>query len=317
MNKMEALKLSAAKVIGNKGFLLQKHSPEVLIGVGIVGIVASTVLACRATLKVNYILDEAESNLDKIKDVKEQVESGLIPQKNGAVVYTDKDYKKDIALVHVKKYGELTKLYAPAVTLGVAGVVCILSSHNIMRKRNIALMAAYKAIEQSFYNYRQRVIEEYGERKDYQYRNGIREIDVIEPAYTDEEGKKHKAGVKTVEVFDPTQRSQYARFFDESCANWCKTPEYNLAFVRCQQTFANDMLKARGHVFLNDVYDMLGMDRTREGAVVGWVISKEGDNFIDFGLYDVNNPGARRFVNGAEPSILLDFNVDGLIWDKI
>lgn len=317
MNKMQVMKLSVAKVVGNKGLLLKKHSPEVLIAVGIVGLVTSTVMACKATRRVDEILNEADYNLEKINDVKEQVESGEIPQKNGAVVYSDKDYKKDIALVHVKKYADLAKLYAPAVTLGAASIVCILSSHNIMQKRNVALMAAYKAVEQSFYNYRQRVIEEYGEHKDYQYRNGIREIEVIEPAYTDAEGKKHKAETKTVEVYDPNQHSVYAKFFDEASANWHKNPEYNLVFLKCQQTYANDMLRARGHLFLNEVYDMLGIERTQAGAAVGWVMSKDGDNFVDFGMYDLNNPAGRRFVNGEERSILLDFNVDGVIWDKI
>lgn len=316
-SKMQVLKLGLAKVAGNKGLLLKKHSPEVLIAVGIVGLVTSTVMACKATRRVDEILNEADYNLEKINDVKEQVESGEIPQKNGAVVYSDKDYKKDIALVHVKKYADLVKLYAPAVTLGAASIVCILGSHNILHKRNVALMAAYKAVEQSFYNYRQRVIEEYGERKDYQYRNGIREIEITEMPYTDEEGKKHKAEKKTVEVYDPNLRSVYSKFFDEASPYWHKNPEYNLIFLKCQQTYANDMLHARGHVFLNEVYDMLGIERTKQGAVVGWVISKDGDNFVDFGMYDLNNPQARRFVNGDERSILLDFNVDGIIYDLI
>jgi hypothetical protein len=64
---------------------------------------------------------------------------------------------------------------------------------------------------------------------------------------------------------------------------------------------------------------MLGIDRSKAGSVVGWVITKEGtgDNFIDFGVFDGDNPRARDFVNGREGSILLDFNVDGVIYDKI
>lgn len=318
MNRMQVIKLGLAKIVGNKGLLLQKHSPEILVGIGIVGLISSTVMACKATRRIDTILNEADYNLEKIEEVKEQVADGKLSNENGLVVYSEKDYKKDITLVHVKKYADLAKLYAPAVILGGASIVCILSSHNIMQKRNVALMAAYKAVEQSFFNYRQRVIEEYGEHKDYLYRNGIREIEMTELPYTDEAGKKHKAETKTVECYDPTQRSQYARFFDEACANWSKNPEYNLAFLRGQQNYANDLLRARGHIFLNEVYDMLGIDRCSAGAAVGWVLRKEGgDNFVDFGIYNAKDPQARRFVNGDERSILLDFNVDGVIWDLI
>jgi hypothetical protein len=134
---------------------------------------------------------------------------------------------------------------------------------------------------------------------------------------TDENGKKIKSK-KTIEVTDPNGVSQYARFFDESCVQWSKTPEYNLTFLNCQQNYANDLLHSRGHVFLNEVYDMLGIPRSQAGAVVGWVLGKDNDvGYIDFGIYDGNRMRARDFVNGYERSILLDFNVDGVIYDLI
>lgn len=108
--------------------------------------------------------------------------------------------------------------------------------------------------------------------------------------------------------------SPYARFFDEASANWVKDPEINHIFVQCQQNFANNLLIARGHLFLNEVYDMLGIDRSSAGQVVGWVISGDGDNFVDFGMFEAHSA---RFVNGYERSILLDFNVDGVVVDKI
>ena len=184
-----------------------------------------------------------------------------------------------------------------------------------MSKRNVALIGAYKVLEKGFGEYRKRLIEEYGEDVDFQFKNGIRNenISVVEE---DAEGKKKKVK-KTIQVVDPNGFSVYSRFFDESCRNWCKTPEYNLVFLQAQQNYANHRLQAVGHLFLNEVYDMLGLQHSQAGAIVGWVRSKDSDNFVDFGIYDSDNGNARDFVNGYERTILLDFNVDGVIWDKI
>ncbi|MCA1800666.1 MAG: DUF6353 family protein, partial [Actinobacteria bacterium] len=111
--------------------------------------------------------------------------------------------------------------------------------------------------------------------------------------------------------------SIYARYFDEGSTVWSRERDYNRLRIRAIQNYANDMLKARGHLFLNEVYDELGLPRSRAGAVVGWVMSKSGDNFVDFGIYNQENERARAFVNGQEQSILLDFNVDGVIYDLL
>ena len=120
--------------------------------------------------------------------------------------------------------------------------------------------------------------------------------------------------------------SQYARFFDETSPYWYKNsgnrsndgPEMNLFFLRAQQNYANELLKHRGYLFLNEVYDMLGMPRTKAGQIVGWIYKEnntDGDNYVDFGIYKTEKNA--KFVNGFENSILLDFNVDGAIIDKI
>ena len=181
-----------------------------------------------------------------------------------------------------------------------------------MRTRNLALIGAYKAIDKSFKEYRARVVSEFGEDKDRMLKNGIvqNKITITE---TDEKGKVKKRDV-IVESVEGV--SQYARFFDESCSQWSKTPEYNLTFLKCQQNWVNDQLQARGHVFLNEIYDLLGVPRTQAGSVVGWV-KDHGDNYIDFGIFDGKTKEARDFVNGHERSILLDFNVDGIIYDLI
>jgi hypothetical protein len=169
-------------------------------------------------------------------------------------------------------------------------------------------MAAYGALEKGFDEYRRRVVEKYGEEEDRNFRYGSREVDVV-----DDKGKVNKV----LRVGDDIP-SVYARFFDPTSTSWNKNPDYNFVFLRSQQNWANDLLKIRGHVFLNEVYDMLGLERSKAGSVVGWIlIGDYRDNYIDFGLFDGDDQAARDFVNGREGSVLLDFNVDGVIWDKL
>lgn len=307
-----AITAKATKIASRGGLLLKKYSPEILLTVGIVGTVGGAILACRATLRVEEVLDEHNAKVSKVKECWAKVEDGEISIEN----YSQKDYKKDLTVIYTQTTVEFIKLYGPAVTLGMASIACILGGHNIMRKRNVALMAAYKAVEEGFAAYRQRVIEDQGEEKDYMYKHGFKAEQVVETV-VDEDGKSHKVKKTVLVKTDPNQVSQYARFFDESCREWCSTPEYNRMFLQSQQNYFNNALIAKGHLFLNEVYEALGMPHSPAGAVVGWILSKDGNNFVDFGLFDGNRDKVRDFINGNEPSILLDFNVDGVIWDKI
>lgn len=309
--QLDNIKEGLSQFTARSGFMLKKHSPELLLGVGIVGTIASTVMACRATLKVDMVLDNHREKVEKINGLWSQVEEGVVPLDE----YSKSDKQKDLAVTYAQTTVDFIRLYGPSLTLGVASIACIITGHNIMQRRNLALVAAYKAVEQGFAAYRKRVIEEHGEEADYMYKHGLRRQEIVEMAYTDEAGVKHKAEKKQVLVQDPNGLSVYARFFDEACVQWSKNPEYNLMFLRSTQNYYNDMLKARGHVFLNEVYDALGIPRTQAGAIVGWVMGKDGDNYIDFGIFDGDRPRARDFVNGYERSILLDFNVDGVIYD--
>jgi hypothetical protein len=111
--------------------------------------------------------------------------------------------------------------------------------------------------------------------------------------------------------------SPYACFFNEDSVAWTKNPECNKMFLRQQQNYANEKLRQRGYLFLNEVYDMLGIPRTKAGQCIGWIYDEKnpiGDNYVDFGIYDrIHN---QSFVNGYEDSVLLDFNVDGNILDR-
>lgn len=295
------------------GFKFKKHSPEILVGAGVVGVVASAVMACKATTKLDDILTETKDTVDKIHEVASNPD--MVP---AGKEYTEEDSKKDLTIVYSQAAVKVAKLYGPAVILGTVSIAAILGGHNILRKRNIALAAAYTAVDKGFKEYRGRVVERFGEELDKELRYNIKAKE-IEETVVDENGKETTIK-KTVNVVDPTDISEYAKFYDDGCTGWSKDPEYNLMFLKDQQRYANDLLKSKGHLFLNEVYDMLGIPRTQAGQVVGWIYDEKhpvGDNYVDFGIYNTDNAKARDFVNGYERTILLDFNVDGNILSMI
>ena len=301
------MKNEIIKNIGNittkVGMKIKKHSPEILIVAGIAGTVVSAVLACKATTKVGEILEETKETLNTIH---EGMESGEIKGHE----YTEDDGKKDMVLVYSKTALNLAKLYGPSLILGALSITSILASNNILRKRNVAIGAAYAAIDQSFKDYRNRVIDRFGEQVDNELKYGIKakKLDSIEA----ETGKEKKVK-KTVMVTDPNLKSDYAIYFDSKSRNYENNPDYNRMFLRAQQNYANDKLQTRGHLFLNEVLDDLDLPRTKAGQIVGW--TKDGpDGYVNFHIMDVE----REMEDGRyEPAILLDFNVEGNIWDKI
>ena len=302
------MKEKMIRMYNNSKNVVEKHSPEILAGVGVVGVVASTVMACKATMKLNDILEESKETRDKIKEV----ESNPRYEEQ----YSHEDAKKDLTINYTQTAMKIAKLYAPAVILGSASLGCLLASNDILRKRNAALSAAYMTVDKSFKEYRQRVVDRFGEEVEKEIRYNIKAEEVTSTVVT-EDGSETTV-TETVKTMDPNLYSDYAKFFDEASPYWQKDPEYNLMFLKSQQQYATDLLRARGRLFLNEVYDMLGIEKTKAGQIVGWVYNPEnpiGDNFVDFGIFDMSKERVRAFVNGYEPNILLDFNVDGNIWD--
>lgn len=292
--------------LNKAGFQLKKHSPEILIVAGVAGAVTSAVMACKATTKLNDILEESKEQVDKIHEAIEHPEN--LPEE-----YTEEDGKKDLTIVYTQTVVKLLKLYGPSIVLGGLSITAILTSNNIMRKRNIAIAAAYTAVDKSFKDYRGRVVERFGKDLDRELRYNIKKEEV-EETIVDEKTGKEKTVKKTIDVANDV--SEFAKFFDDGCTGWTKDPELNLAFLLKQQAFANDKLKANGYLYLNEVYDMLGIPRTKAGQIVGWIYDEKnpiGDNYVDFGIFDSNKVKNRDFVNGYERTILLDFNVDGNI----
>lgn len=303
--------LFASKATGRTGLLLMKHYPAIALGCGILGIGVGTVLACKATLSLEEKLEKNKEYINDIKEYKEKIDSGELVDE----AYTDKRHSKDLTKAYAQAAGEIATLYAVPAAIGILSLGLVITSHKVLSNRNVALMAAYKLVDEGFKTYRKRVRDEFGEEKEHMIRHGI-----ISETYIDEQmASAESKGIKTRPLHDPNGVSIYARFFDEYSTQWSKEPEYNMLFLNAQQTYHNDLLRARGHVFLNEVYDALGIERSKAGAIVGWVLDKNNsDNFVSFGIYDLNKQRQQRnFVNGNEPSILLDFNVDGVIYDKI
>ena len=299
------------RTLSKAGFQIKKHSPEILIVAGIAGVVTSAVMACKATTKINDILDQTKEEVGKVNDA---IANEKIPED----VYSKEDAKKDLAIIYIQTGVKLVKLYGPSLILGALSITSILASNNILRKRNVALAAAYATIDNSFKEYRSRVIERFGKDLDRELKYNIKAKEISETT-VDENGKETTV-TKTVPVVESEEPSDYARFFCEGCAGWTKDPEMNLVFLKQQQNWANELLKTRGHLFLNEVYDMLGIERSKAGQVVGWVYDETNpncDNYVDFGIYDIYNERKRAFVNGWERSILLDFNVDGDIYSLL
>lgn len=309
MSKVELVN-KMTRTFGRVGLKIKKYSPEILVVAGVASGVTATVLACKATTKLDTVLAAHKEKVNQIH--------GYIEEHGFNEEYTEEDSKKDIAITYTKTGVELAKLYAPAVTLGVLSVTCVLSGTNILRKRNAALAVAYTAVDKSFKEYRGRVVERFGEELDKELRYNIRTRE-IEKVVTDENGETH-IEKETVIDADMPQYSVFARIFDDGNTGWSKDPEYNRMYIHRVQDAMNRKLQEQGHLFLNEVYDEFGFDRTQMGQRYGWIYDEKhpiGDNCVDFGIFDIHDKNKVAFVNGKERSIILDFNVDGDILSMI
>lgn len=296
------------KTLMKTSLKLKKHSPEILIVAGVIGTVASTVMACKATTKLGEIMDNAKDDIEAVHEAVEHPED--LPQK-----YTAEDGKKDLTIVYTQTALRVAKLYLPAVALGALSLTAIIKSHDILKKRNVALAAAYTAADKGFKEYRNRVVERFGNDVDKELRYNIKAKE-FERKVVNDDGTEETV-VETVNVASIDEVSDFARYFNKDCAGWSDNAEKNLFFLKRQQDFANELLEAKGYLFLNDVYSMLGIPQSKAGQVVGWAYDKDVVAKIDFGIYTINREENQQFVNGLEKNVLLDFNVDGDILDLL
>lgn len=306
--QIESLKRSLLLKGHQTKLIFDKHSPEILMGAGIVGVVGATVLACKATLEAQETYQTVSIMMTGFEQSKDKPDND------------PKEITKIQTQLVITGAIEILKLYLPALAVGGLSIGAILRSRSILNKRNAGLAAAFKLATEAYERYRERVVDEFGEDVDLYLRTIRNEDDEreLEAVVRDKNGRRKEFKLTEEEANMVSYgASQYAKFFDDSSPQWRPTNEANVFFLKSQQTHMNVLLQSRGHVFLNDVYDALGIPRTTAGAVVGWV-KDHGDDVIDFGIFDPANDYNADFVNGYNrDSILLDFNVDGLIYELI
>jgi hypothetical protein len=294
---------TVAKVAGHKNLLLlKKHSPTILMATGLVGMVTTTVLASKATLNLEPIMDDMDNQLAKVNRVQAVIdEDGELAAE---LEYTDKELQRVKVVIYAKSALSIAKLYAPAAAVGAVSIAAIVGGHVQLTKRNAAMVAAYTALQTGFTKYRQRVVEEFGEVKDQEFTrpNGV----LVE--HKDEVTGE----ISTQFHVNQSELSFQSNFFDASNENWSDNPQYNAMFLRSQQNYANDRLRKWGHLLLNDVHDMLGLERTHAGQVMGWTW-KTGDEIVDFGIEDILDRKDHIIWDGdrGRSGILLQFNVPG------
>lgn len=300
MSAFRAISNAVTSKVGRQILLTQKHSPTFMLVSGAAGFVATVVLASKATLKLDGILEEAKA--DKARIEKAETEH--------SDKYSPEDAAQDTKLSNVKLAIEITKAYAPAVVVGTISLALFTGAHIILTKRVAGVTAAYAAVDKAFKEYRARVIADQGEVKDAEYRYDLVDKEI---AVEDE----HGITTKTIKTPSGKHGSMYAVIFDENNRNWKRDWGYNQSFLAAQQTWANNKLRADGHIFLNDVYRMLGMPDTKAGAVTGWIDGGDGDNTVIFNIFGPDPLGGDLFAEGNERSVWIDFNVDGVVFDKI
>ena len=313
MSKFDMTKVTRA--LHSVKFKVKKHSPEILIVTGIVGVVTSTVMACKATTKVNNVIENGKRAINDVHDKAADIEAGIVAKEE----YTPEVQRKELTVAYAKTGYELVKLYAPAVTVGVLSLTAIISSNNILRKRNVALASAYAATEKLFKEYRGRVVDRFGKEIDRELRYNIKRKEIDE--VTVGEDGSESTQKRSIQVVEGPLYDEFARLFDETCPCWVKNAERNMAFLKQQERFANQKLQEQGYLFLNDVFQSLGFDKIAAGQVVGWTYDKgnpDSAGYVDFGIHDeIHVERNSRFINGYERSILLDFNHEGNILEYI
>lgn len=279
------------RLVGRAGLVLSKHAPTILTAAGTAGFIGTTVLASKATLKVEETVAEETALLVKVHEAKE------------AGKLSDKDATHDKVVLYSRMTTKLAKLYAPAIILGAASIASLITGHGIMLKRNASLAAAYAAVDQAFKTYKKKVESKFGKDAVLEALSSVAAEDLTK----DEMTVESVAAVNDV--------SPYGVIFDDTNVNWSADEDLAMLHLKCQQQYANDILQTRGHIFLNEVYKMLGFPHTPAGAVTGWV-KGNGDDFVDFNIFDGMFEGEDQ--NGRTVTKwALDFNVDGVMYDKI
>lgn len=308
-----AIVTTAKSMLSSSKYQIKKHSPEILIVTGVIGVVTSTVLACKATLKAKDVVDDLRERLDEIKETKEEALAAEEVEEIDESIF-----KKATFATVASASWKLTKLYLPSVILGSLSIASIFASNNILRKRNACLAAAYAGLDKSFTEYRKRVADKWGEEAEKEIRYNM-EKKKIEETEVDENGKEKKK-TRTVGVADIGDFSDYAVYFNDSVF-YRGDKSYDLYFLNAKAKWLNDKFRSKKWLTLSEVYEELGVkvtDRQEKASlVVGWKLEKNnevGDNAV---LFDIVESYREREDGEIEPCVIVDFNVDGDIFSRM
>lgn len=316
--------ITGLKVVGKSvcGFCTE-HSPEILMGVGIVAFGATVYAAIKESKKQERVNDRFEEEKNDVKLHHAQTESED---------YSEWDYKKDLTGVYLRYAGRSAVNYAPAIGLGSLSIGCFLGAYGILKRRNVALIAAYNAVSEAFLAYRERVIEKEGQDADLYYMTGQKTKTVT---ITDEDGNKRKEKILTSGDVKGLYSFKFSKYKENGERNyqWSDAdPLFNDMYIRGMQNKVNDDLYCRtvfndrthdviipGHVFLNEIRDLMGEDHNVAGSLVGNIYSPspvEGcDGYINFNA-------VKGEEIDPETGKMIDFwlitpNVDGVIYDLL
>lgn len=281
---------------------LVKAAPGLMITCGIAGVAVGSYKAAQVTPMAKEAIAEFKATRDAIEQHEE-----------------DPEAKRECIKAGYRSLGStLLHAYAKPVLFVTGGTALILGGHGIVSKKLATTTASLISTDRIFRNYRNNVIEDQGEEADFRYRTGVKTVNV-ETVEQDVRGRKRKVN-KEYDVLEELVNDPFLKLFDESNPNFTKNPTRNLDFLRQQVDFLNRRLVAEGFVSLNDVLYQLGYNRCAEGSIYGWFYDPDNPNChneIDIGIKDIRRKTIQNAINGYEPVILLNFNVDGLIINKL
>lgn len=297
---------------GNGLLLARKHAPEIMIGTGIIGFGATIVETVKATNKTNDIIDE--------RDAKEA---------SFALVLSEDDYHEACKSLKRKTRMKIAKAWAPVVTLGAGSVIFVLGGYKIINGRYVATAAAYKVLEAEYDRYRENARDRFGDDVDWELANDIKP-DKLEAALAERKENDKIAEANKKKKLKKAPKTAYqeihSRIFDSHSDRWQRywNAELLLDFLEKKEDEANDKLILNGHLFENEANDILGLPRTSEGAVCGWIRNKEHPNtkveFIPGGIKNMPPEEIRRLLGTHRNEDLwvhIKYNVTGLIYNLI
>lgn len=285
---------------------ISKHAPTILSVTASAGVIATGYLAWKAGTRFE---DVEGRDWDRRKECLKNAD--IIP---------DEDVPKIERKNRILFILDTVRTVAPAAIVGAATITMIYFSNSISKKRLAAMGAAYATLQTAFDGYKRTMVEALGkESVEKILKPKLPNVGKSAEEILSSDNKSDAANVSDAVVNSLKALSPYARIIaEESSTCWDPNEDYTSQNLAAVQLWANRRLERKGHLFLNEVFDQLGLSRTREGAVVGWLKNGEGDNYVSFGdfdasIYRVPSDDYTR----VDSNFIVDFNVDGVIWDRI